>query len=96
MVSAEADNEGAVSHEIAAVFILYSERKTAQRKETEMKLSEIIEKQYGMELLPDTPVYAMAYVPFQQWGEVYSCDKALMRGTLFPCLDLPFTMGCCK
>ena len=45
---------------------------------------------------PECYGMAMAYVPFQQWGEVYSCDKALMRGTLFPCLDLPFTMGCCK
>ena len=33
---------------------------------------------------------AMAYVPFQQSGEVYACDRALSRGTIFPCLDLPF------
>lgn len=39
---------------------------------------------------------AMAYVPFQQSGEVYPCDKALCRGTIFPCLDKPFLMGCCK
>lgn len=39
---------------------------------------------------------AMAYVPFQQWSQTYSADKALCAGTLFPCLDLPFTMGCCK
>ena len=56
-----------------------------------MKLSEIIEKQYGMELLPDTPVYAMAYVPFQQeQPKVYSPDQGLVAGTMFPSLDKPF------
>ena len=45
---------------------------------------------------PVNTAYAMAYVPFQQSGEVYSCDRALVRGTVFPCLDLPFLKGCCK
>ena len=45
---------------------------------------------------PAATAYAMAYVPFQQSGEVYSCDRALTRGTIFPCLDLPFLRGCCK
>lgn len=36
---------------------------------------------------------AMAYVPWQRWGETYDAEKALCRGTLFPALDLPFT-GC--
>ena len=80
-----------MSHGFSAVFILYSERKTAQRKETEMKLSEIIEKQYGMELLPDTPVYAMAYVPFQsEKAKVFSPDQGFMLGTMYPALNKPF------
>ena len=33
---------------------------------------------------------AMAYVPLQQFGEMYSPAVALERGTLFPELDLPF------
>lgn len=33
---------------------------------------------------------AMAYVPMQQFGEMYAPDVALERGTLFPELDLPF------
>lgn len=45
---------------------------------------------------PMNTALAMAYVPFQQSGEVYSCEKGLARGTLFPCLDKPFLMGCCK
>lgn len=37
----------------------------------------------------------MGYVPIQQWNQeqIYSPDKALGRGTIFPCLDLPF-YGC--
>ena len=46
---------------------------------------------------PECIALAMAYVPFQGViTDTYSCDKALMRGTLFPCLDKPFMMGCCK
>lgn len=36
---------------------------------------------------------AMAYVPWQKWGETYSPDVALAKGTLFPELYLPYT-GC--
>lgn len=42
---------------------------------------------------PQNTPLAMAYVPFQQWGETYDDDKALSRGTLFPELDLPFLGG---
>lgn len=41
--------------------------------------------------LPDDPVPAMAYVPFQQWGQVFdNPERALDAGTLFPVLDKPF------
>ena len=33
---------------------------------------------------------AMAYVPFQQWGQIYEPERALDAGTLFPDLDKPF------
>lgn len=40
---------------------------------------------------------AMAYVPVQTWGETYTPEKALCRGTIFPALDLPFMRGgCCE
>ncbi len=45
--------------------------------------------------LPRNPVLAMAYVPFQQWSEVYTAEKGLCAGTIFPCLDLPF-VGCMR
>lgn len=45
---------------------------------------------------PENTPLAMAFVPFQGKSEKYKCEKALSRGTLFPCLDKPFMMGCCK
>ena len=43
--------------------------------------------------LPEDPVLAMAYVPFQQYNprNIYSADDALEQGTLFPDLDKPFS-----
>ena len=35
-------------------------------------------------------VLAMARVPMQQWESVYEPNTALLRGTLFPALDLPY------
>lgn len=32
----------------------------------------------------------MAYVPWQNWNQIYELDKALSVGTLFPELDKPF------
>lgn len=32
----------------------------------------------------------MTYTPWQRWGESYSAEKGLERGTLFPVLDMPF------
>ncbi|MDD3410967.1 MAG: spore coat associated protein CotJA [Eubacteriales bacterium] len=37
----------------------------------------------------DTPL-AMSYVPWQTWGDLYEEETALVRGTIFPVLDLPF------
>ncbi len=42
---------------------------------------------------PASTPLAMAYVPFQQWGEVYNEDDAFDSGTLFPQLDFPFERG---
>lgn len=46
--------------------------------------------------LPETVAIAMAYIPFQENNDVYSCDKALLMGTVFPVLDKPFLAGCCR
>lgn len=36
---------------------------------------------------------AMAYVPWQCWGETYPPVEGWHRGTIFPELDLPFLGG---
>ena len=41
---------------------------------------------------PRTPL-AMAYVPYQQFGNVHSEEEALRCGTLFPELVFPFRGG---
>lgn len=40
--------------------------------------------------IEDMPI-AMAYVPYQQWRNIYEPREALKRGTIFKELDLPFT-----
>lgn len=37
---------------------------------------------------------AMAYVPWQQWNDVYDLETAFQCGTIFPELNLPFTGRC--
>ncbi|MCI8631574.1 MAG: spore coat associated protein CotJA [Firmicutes bacterium] len=45
-----------------------------------------------VDCLSDLPL-AMAYVPMQGWEETYEPAEALMNGTVFPCLNLPFLGG---
>ena len=47
----------------------------------------------GTSGLPVDMPLAMAYVPFQQWGEVFDNGEALDNGTLFPDLVFPFMKG---
>ena len=44
-------------------------------------------------MFPSHTPLGMAYVPFQQWGEVYPEDTAFECGTLFPQLSFPFERG---
>ena len=39
---------------------------------------------------------AMAYVPYQQWRDLYDPNEGFKRGTIFKELDFPFTCakGC--
>jgi len=56
-----------------------------------VKLDDFINEYYGISKLPENPVYAMAYIPFQQEeSKVYSPDQGLISGTMFPELDKPF------
>lgn len=50
------------------------------------------EKEYGISQFPKKVSVAMAYIPYQQYPEqIYSPEKGLSRGTIFPVLDKPFT-----
>ncbi len=48
-------------------------------------------KEGGYEAIPQK-LYslAMAFVPQQTWQDIYECNVALARGTIFADLDLPF------
>ena len=37
---------------------------------------------------------AMVYSPIQKWRNIYDCETALVRGTIFEELDLPFLGKC--
>ena len=52
---------------------------------------------YSMDALGQFPI-AMAYVPWQRFGQTYDLSKALYVGTIFPELDKPFCgkRGVCK
>ena len=39
----------------------------------------------------DSLPLAMAYVPWQSWRKIYKAEDALMQGTIFEELNLPFT-----
>ncbi len=47
------------------------------------------ERGCSREALQSMPL-AMAYVPWQFWGQTYELEKALQCGTIFPELNKPF------
>ncbi len=62
----------------------------AQYRSAETEKPCVCPNQCTISVFPKEISVAMAYVPFQQWCDVYECDKALCQGTVFPVLDLPF------
>ncbi len=56
-----------------------------------MKLTEMIKRQYGIDALPENPVEAMAYVPFQEEdSKTFSPDQGFALGTMYQALNKPF------
>ncbi|MCI7099082.1 MAG: spore coat associated protein CotJA [Lachnospiraceae bacterium] len=54
---------------------------------------------YRMKKPPEkenVPSFAMAYVPYQQFGEIFSLSEAISKGTIFPELYKPFQKGACR
>lgn len=59
---------------------------------TDIKTIDMLQKRYRTTSpLPKDVALAMAYVPFQQYGDLYDETRALEAGTLFADLDKPFT-----
>lgn len=42
------------------------------------------------DVLPQDPILARAYVPYQCWQKTYNAEKSLMYGTAFPELYSPY------
>ncbi len=40
--------------------------------------------------MPEHPMYAFAYVPYQKFENLYQDNEALWHGTIFKDLDIPF------
>lgn len=49
--------------------------------------------EYRVSPLPENPVVAMAYVPFQNPTVIYTAEQGIKKGTMFPDLNKPFC-GC--
>ena len=46
------------------------------------------------QVFPDVTPPGMAYVPYQLWSEhIYNSETGMQQGTLFPVLDLPFSLA---
>lgn len=53
---------------------------------------ELKAREYGISPLPSDATVAMAYVPYQTDAlfDIYSPEKGICAGTMFPDLDKPF------
>lgn len=56
-------------------------------------IRELENSEFFIEPIPKKVSEAMAYVPFQNAGKLYSPEQALCVGTLFPELNFPFKAG---
>lgn len=57
-------------------------------------IKELQNSEFFVQPLPDNPVIAMAYVPYQNAKELYSPEHGIQTGTMFPDLDKPFMPDC--
>ncbi len=75
--------------------LILRERENSQFHRTNpQRINNPVEGMSGSEsAFPAHTPLGMAYVPFQQWGDVYPEDKAFECGTLFPQLNFPFQRG---
>ena len=62
---------------------------------TEAMRSTAAHTEQSVDRFPRKTPIGMAYVPVQQWGETFTAEEALCKGTLFPELNYPFGGGDC-
>lgn len=62
----------------------------------EMEIFSKHQQNDGISPFPENTPIGMAYVPYQQWGEIYAANDGFCRGTMFPELDYPFKGGDCN
>ena len=45
----------------------------------------------NQQVMPQNPKLAFAYVPYQEFKNLFSTNEALWKGTIFKELDIPFS-----
>ena len=69
-------------------------QKRSDNMEDKKDILSIAERQYGITTpLPEDYTVAMAYIPYQQKGRLYSAEQGINEGMLFPELNKPFCCG---
>lgn len=68
-----------------------SQQRSQQQSPVRSATVELAKAVLDREGAPHQFAVAMTYTPWQRWGEVYSAEKGLDRGTIFPALDMPFS-----
>lgn len=59
-------------------------------------LKEMQQSDFMIRPFPKDTALAMAYVPFQNAGNLYSPEHGIRSGTMFPELNKPFEPDCRK
>ncbi len=57
-------------------------------------IKELQNSEFFVQPLPENPVVAMAYIPFQNAKKLYSAEHGIQAGTMFPELNKPFNPTC--
>ena len=64
-----------------------------RERESSLRSADNVQNNGSIPRFPENTPLGMAYVPFQQWSEVYNDEDAFESGTLFPDLNMPFCKG---
>ena len=59
-------------------------------------LKELQSSDFFIRPFPKSTSLAMAYIPFQNAGKLYSPEQGIQSGTMFPELNKPFNPDKCK